>query len=58
MPSSKVRREFLKETHDTKWVGHPGEKRTLALLTRSFYWPKMKKDVQAYVKTCHVCQVD
>ena len=44
MPSSKLRRELLKETHDTKWVGHPGEERTLALLARSFHWPKMKKD--------------
>ena len=58
MPSSKLRQELLKETHDTKWVGHPGEERTLALLARSFHWPKMKEDVQAYVKTCHVCQVD
>ena len=36
-------------------AGHPGEE---ALLARSFHWPKMKEDVQAYVKTCHVCQVD
>ena len=58
MPSSNLRRELLKETHDTKWVGHPGEEKTLALLARSFHWPKMKEDVQAYVKTYHVCQVD
>ena len=58
MPSTKLRRELLKETHDTRWAGHPGEERTLALLARSFHWPKMKEDVQAYVKTCHVCQVD
>ena len=45
MPSSKLRRELLKETHDTKWAGHPGEERTLALLARSFHWPKMKEDV-------------
>ena len=57
VPSSKLRRELLKETHDTKWVGHPREERTLALLARSFHWPKMKEDVKAYVKTCHVCQV-
>ena len=56
--SSKLRRELLKETHDTKWAGHLGEERTLSLLARSFHWPKMKEDVQAYVKTCHVCQVD
>ncbi|XP_027178179.1 uncharacterized protein LOC113777345 [Coffea eugenioides] len=29
-----------------------------ALLSRSFYWPKMKEDIEAYVKTCHVCQQD
>ena len=27
MPSSKLRQELLKETHDTKWVCHPGEER-------------------------------
>ena len=58
MPSTKLRRELLKETHDTRWAGHPREERTLALLARSFHWPKMKEDMQAYVKTCHVCQVD
>ena len=49
---------MLKETHDTKWDGHPGKERTLVLLAQSFHWPKMKEDMQAYVKTCHVCQVD
>ena len=58
MPSSKLIQELLKEIHDTKWAGHLEEERTLALLARSFHWSKMKEDVQAYVKTCHVCQVD
>ena len=58
VPSSKLRRKLLKETHDTKWVGHLREERTLALLAQSFHWPKMKEGVQAYVKTCHICQVD
>ena len=48
----------MKETHDTKWAGHSGEERTLTLLAWSFHWLKMKEDMQAYVKTCHVCQVD
>ena len=58
MPLSKLRRELLRETHDKKWAGPPREERTLALLAWSFHWSKMKEDVQAYVKTCHVCQVD
>ena len=36
-----LRRELLKETHDTKWAGHLGEERTMALLSRSYYFLKM-----------------
>ncbi|KAL6319749.1 hypothetical protein AAG906_036807 [Vitis piasezkii] len=53
-----LRKELLRETHDAKWAGHLGEERTLALLARSYYWPKMGEDVQAYVKSCLVCQLD
>ena len=53
-----LRRELLKETHDAKWAGHLGEERTMALLSRSYYWPKMGEDVQAYVKSWLVCQLD
>ena len=45
MPSSKLIQELLNETHDTKWVGHAREKRTLALFARFFHWPKMKEDM-------------
>ena len=31
VPSSKLRRELLKETCDAKWAGHPGEERTVTL---------------------------
>ena len=51
-------RELLKETHDAKWAGHPGEERTMALLSKSYYWQKMGEDVQAYVKSCLVCKLD
>ena len=29
-----------------------------ALLSRSYYWPKMELDIELYVKTCLVCQQD
>ena len=58
VPAGSLRNELLRETHDAKWAGHPGEERTLALLARSYYWPKMGEDVQAYVKSCLVCQMD
>ena len=48
-------KELLKETHDAKWARHLREEWTMALLSRSYYWPKMGDDVQAYVKSCLVC---
>jgi hypothetical protein len=32
--------------------------RTLALVQQHYYWPQMHADVEAYVRTCLVCQQD
>jgi len=53
-----LRRELLKECHDFQWAGHPGVHHTLALTEENYYWPRMRNDVEAYVKTCFVCQQD
>lgn len=53
-----LRRELMKECHDSLWAGHPGIQRTLALLERLYYWPRMEEDVEGYVRTCLVCQQD
>ncbi|KAJ0031788.1 hypothetical protein Pint_13111 [Pistacia integerrima] len=53
-----LRRVLLKEVHDSPWAGHPGRERTLALLTRDYYWPRMDADIESYVKACLVCQLD
>ncbi|KAK0606869.1 hypothetical protein LWI29_005470 [Acer saccharum] len=53
-----LRKEIIKECHDSKWAGHPGMTRTLALLQNSYYWPQMRDDIDAYVRTCLVCQQD
>ncbi|KAE8708553.1 Detected protein of unknown function [Hibiscus syriacus] len=53
-----LRRDLVKECHDTKWAGHPGQKRTMALLETTYFWPHMKDSVELYVKTCLVCQQD
>src|SRR5689334_20901856 len=43
--------------HDSVLMGgHSGEQRTLARLLGRYYWPKMDKDVQRYVRTCEMCQ--
>ncbi|CAA0813273.1 Uncharacterized mitochondrial protein AtMg00860 [Striga hermonthica] len=42
------------------WVedGHPGQRRTVALLETNYFWPQLKDDVETYVRTCLVCQQD
>ncbi|GJT74014.1 putative reverse transcriptase domain-containing protein [Tanacetum coccineum] len=51
-------RAILKECHDSKWVGHPGIARTLALAKGTYYWPRMMDDVETFVRTCLICQQD
>ena len=53
-----LRRELLRETHDPQWAGHPGVERMIALLSRTYFWPKMEEDIELYVRTCLTCQVD
>ncbi|CAM8878010.1 unnamed protein product [Rhodiola kirilowii] len=55
---SNLRRELIKECHDSLWAGHPGFRRMLALLKSVYYWPKMREGVEEYVRTCLVCQQD
>jgi transposase InsO family protein len=42
--------------HDSKVAGHFGQDKTLELLTRHFYWPKMEEWVGDYVRSCDTCQ--
>ena len=48
----------MKECHDSPWAGHPGMRRSLALLERGFFWKKMREDVEEYVHTCIICHQD
>ena len=53
-----IRRNMIKECHETKWVGHPRQRRTRALLESAYYWPQIWDEVEVYVRTCLVCQQD
>lgn len=55
-PKDTLRRKVLDAHHDTPFAGHPGQAKTLELITRNYWWPSIKKDVQHYVQTCVVCQ--
>ena len=50
------RYQLMKEAHDTLTAGHLGVDKTYMALCKSFYWPRMDKDVKKYVSSCDVCQ--
>jgi hypothetical protein len=51
-----IKTQLLSEAHDAKISGHVGMTKTLELLRRQFYWPKMNSDVKSYVTSCMKCQ--
>jgi hypothetical protein len=54
VPASK-KEEIYEVYHDHMTAGHLGVVKTLARIQRRYYWPKMKEDVTAYVKSCMKC---
>ncbi|VFQ96020.1 unnamed protein product [Cuscuta campestris] len=49
---SELREELLREYHDSPIARHAGVHRTFYRLATSFYWPRMRADVRAYIAKC------
>ncbi len=52
---AKFRESVLKLAHDD--AGHWGVRKTYDRVLRYFFWPRLKKEVASYIKTCHTCQL-
>jgi transposase InsO family protein len=50
--------QILKENHDSTIAGHPGINRMLNRIKASYYWKTMRKDIEHYVKSCKLCQIN
>ena len=50
-----IRTELISRHHDDPLAGHFGIDKTKDLVGRKYYWPSLRKDVEAYVKGCDVC---
>jgi hypothetical protein len=49
-----LRVQLLQDHHDPPAVGRPGRAKTLELHARRYYWPSMRKDVDHFVRNCHI----
>ena len=57
VPSSKsLKTKLLAEAHDSILAGHVGSAKTIELVSRNYYWPRMYEEIKHYVATCTKCQ--
>jgi hypothetical protein len=51
-----LRKEVVKQCHDSVTAGHPGKNGTIELVSRYYWWPQMAGFVLSYVEGCDKCQ--
>jgi len=55
VPQGLIQR-ILESEHDTKVAGHMGQDKTIELIRRNFWWPKMNERIIDFVQSCPECQ--
>lgn len=55
VPESSLRLQIIKELHG-EGERHIGRDRTLKLVTDSYFWPTLRRDVERFVTRCTTCQ--
>jgi len=54
--AARTRERIITSEHDSKIAGHFGRDRTLELVRRNFYWPRMEDDIRKFCNECDNCQ--
>ena len=47
-----LQRRIVMQHHDSMVAGHAGRWKTLELVSRSYWWPRMSKFIRLYCSTC------
>ena len=54
IPNSSLCLRVIQELHNE---GHMGRDKTMKLMTDSYFWPTMQKEITKFVERCRICQV-
>ena len=46
---------ILHEMHNVPYAGHPGYQKTVVVVKRHYFWPRMKKEIVEYIAKCMEC---
>jgi hypothetical protein len=55
-PSSE-REKMIWEAHYSRATGHFDIEKTVAMLQKHFYWPKLRQEVGKYIRSCTACAI-
>lgn len=50
-----LKTQILYRNHNSAVAGHPGRTKTVDIIQRSYWWPRLTKEVAAYVQACALC---
>jgi transposase InsO family protein len=56
VPNKEMLKQKIIQQFHNNLMGHPGQWKTLKLITQEYYWPGMTEFVKAYIKGCATCQ--
>jgi hypothetical protein len=56
VPSSE-RVKLIWESHYSRVEGHFGVEKTVVMLQKHFYWPKLRQEVSKYIRSCTACAI-
>ena len=51
-----LRTEIIQLHHDVPIAGHEGKWKTVELVTRNYWWPRITREVGRYVEGCDLYQ--
>ena len=56
IPNCSMRENLIKEKHSGGLGGNSGVDKTYEQLSHFYFWPKMRSEVEKFVRNCKVCQ--
>ena len=51
----KIKKTVFENLHSHLTAGHLGRDRTLDSIKRRFYWPRVREDIERWIKSCDTC---
>ena len=55
IPQCSMRENLIQEKHNGGLAGHFGIDKTVGKLSHFYFWPRMRSEVETFLKMCRIC---